>query len=290
MVIVEIPQYIRKVKFSEKQREQYYEWNGKTIKAKGKEVPKSFLSEEGKKNVVLREGNVLCSDLKLDYALGTFINNKLQFIYTPDDKIYKPESKALEQCNTICLIDINTQQKIVANPTKAGTPKYEIIRGQDFYNSAIREHSRGTIMQAIKNSFVSYVKDIDIINDYPIRIKCYLYDTVMNAFDPTKDKTKAGGRWDVGNRCYPYSKAFLDLLATGSNGEQKLFEPKIKDDDRLHVTEDPQGGIFCPIDDTNNRKLVFVIAKDDEFFQSKISVYENERLELIKKCKHYGTR
>lgn len=292
--IIEIPQYIRQVKFSEAQRPVYWEWNGQTIKAKSKKLLQKFINPACADNIVMREGDVIIDDLRPEYALGVYRADVLISIRYPDGRIDELRhsitwNKAMREATPKhILIDATLKEKVIANTTKVGTPRIEIIRGQDFYNNRIQEHARGTVIQAIKRSFVDYCKDIEPVTSYPVRVKCYLYDTVKNVFDGNLQDV-AGGRWDVGNRVYPYAKAFLDLLSTGRIGDEVVMEPKLFDDDRLHVTEDPQGGVFCPIENEANRKLVFVIAKDDVEFKNVIADIEAERLLLIQNCKHYGT-
>ena len=54
---------------SEKQLPIYYEWNGKTIKAKNKPVPKSFLAVTG---TIIGQDTI--ENFKRDYVLGHLIN------------------------------------------------------------------------------------------------------------------------------------------------------------------------------------------------------------------------
>lgn len=252
-----IPEYIREVQTSKKQRPSYYEWNGTTIKGKKKKLLLQYLKPQFKDAL-----NILPEHLKEEYCIGVFNGTKfigtcktLQSILT---NFINPKSNY-----KFIVVNSITAEKIIANTNQLGKPKFQLIKGQDIFSGNLREHLRGTIFQAIKQSFVPYVKDMPIITDYPVRIKMYIYDTVKNYYDNTQ-KNELGGRWDVGNRAYPYGKAFLDLIVTGTDGTNKVMEPKLIDDDRLHVTEDPQGGVFCPLRNNNDkrRKLVFVIEKD----------------------------
>mgnify|MGYP001559040161 CR=1 FL=1 len=61
---------------SEKQLPIYYEWNGKTIKAKNKPVPKSFLAVTG---TIIGQDTI--ENFKRDYVLGHLINGKIKFFY-----------------------------------------------------------------------------------------------------------------------------------------------------------------------------------------------------------------
>lgn len=277
MVIV-IPNYIRKVKLSEKQLPIYYEFKDGYIKAKNKLIPDRYLSEEGLKNKILNEGKTNAGDLKQGYDLGVFRNNKYigQFASKDEDRYY--------------LINSNNE-RIISNPRRVGTPRLMVINGQSIYSGALKEHARGTIMDAIKSSFAPYLQNTPKITEYPIRIRCYLYDTVKNEFDNSKDLEAEGIRWDIGNRMYPYMKAFADLLTIGGKFKGVTIDKILEDDDRLHLVEDG-GCVFMPIEKSENRKLVFVIGKIGEDFNKAIEPYEKEQLWLITNNKYYkdGTR
>lgn len=275
---ITIPQYIRQVQTSKKQIPSYYEWNGSTIKGKKKKLLQQFVKRGfGYNNCI----NILPEYLLDDYCIGVFDNNKLVSTCSNLGEIinmYNPKTT-----NKYIVINKKTKEKIIANKSQIGKPKFQLISGQDIFSGNLREHLKGTIFQAIKQSFVPYVKDMPIISNYPVRIKMYIYDTVKN-FNDTTLKDERGRRWDLGNRAYPYGKAFLDLLVTGTDGTNKVMEPKLIDDDRLHVTEDPQGGVFCPLrtNDDSRRKLVFVIEEDkrkiiknNQYYNGK---YENDKL------------
>jgi hypothetical protein len=300
MVIIEIPNYIRTVKLSDKQNAKYFEYKDGIIKAGNKPLFQKYIKNEDKEVIVLNDGRIYPNNLK-DCRVGVFFDKILVGYVTnrfDKIKITTTNSKILSKIDNLfinnqnvrdyykfILVD-NEDNKILANETQVGKPRIKIISGQNFYNSTIREFERGAIMNEIKKSFIPYVKDLPIIDFFPVRIKLYLFDTVKNVFD--KSKEGVGQRWDVGNRTYPYAKAFLDLICTGSDGQINHFEPKLFDDDRLHVTEDPQGGTFCPIADTKDSKLVFVIAKDDENFHSVIKPIEDARQTLLANSKAYS--
>lgn len=292
MIRVEIPDYLRQIKVSDNQIPIYYTWDGNTIRSKKRPLPEKYIQEDFREKIKEdTKGIVLPQYLKKDFSIGIFKGDRLQGIL---DRVEKDKTESIrwiirdeELPKTVrnknrkyCLM--KDSERILANPKVVNTPRILTIRGQDLYNNKVKEHLRGFVIQSIKQSFVPYVKDIEIIKDYPVRVRCYLFDT----FDNVLDKNK--GRWDVGNRILPYSKAFLDLLATGSDGQTKYFEPKLIDDERLYVTEDPQGGVFCPIPEGHQSKLVFVIAKDDETFSENIKEIEQERLNLLKNHPKYG--
>jgi hypothetical protein len=278
-IVIEIPQFIRRVKLSEKQRAKYFEWNGITIKGKGKKLPISFYKD--KKNIPL---NTDISHLKDDFFIGIYKNNK--FISMTRDLNILPNLKQIQNNYNnnkkynykLCTIKDNLIIPVLCNPKTVNTPKWYLIKGQDIYSGVINEHQRGFVMSSIKNCYLPYIKPIPVINKYPIKIDCFLYDTIKNFYDKSKEE---GQRWDVDNFMYPYLKAFPDLL---------VAEGKIKDDDRLHLPSTIKTE-FIPIKDHHNRKLVFIITEDKreeikeikEFFNLKnANTYESEDLDLIK--------
>lgn len=284
---VEIPNYIRKVRLSESQNAKYWEWDGKTIRCGSKKLLKKYIKEDALNEIIMNNGNILPSQLKEQYFIGKF-NSKRKLI-DHAKFCFNINGIGDKGCSFILIEKIDDGfEKVIANDKKVGTPREMVINGQAIYNGAMSNHVRGKIMQEIKKSFASHIEALPYIDEYPVRIKCYLFDTVKNAFDNSKDLESQGQRWDIGNRIYPYSKAFLDLLTTGTDGTNILFPPKLLDDDRLRVTEDPQGGIFVPIEQGETPKLVFMIVSDDDNYLESIRPIEEERLTRLKNNKHYA--
>lgn len=240
-ILIEIPKYIREIEVSKKRREIYWSWTPNGIVAKNKKLSDKYVKDT--RAVIDNYGKVLPEHLKDDYALVNVKGSIVQG-YSLNPEFH------LSEGYKVLLADKKTYQPIVANPNVAGKPNILQIKGQDMYNGKVREHAKGTIMKAIQNSFRPYVKLIPPITFYPLKITMELYDTVKNIYDRSKDPL--GGRWDVDNRAYPYLKAFPDVL---------YQEGIIKDDDRLHITC-PPATEFCPIDNTEDRKLVFIIEQD----------------------------
>ena len=265
-----IPKYIRKVKMSESQRPIYYEFDGKTIKAKSKKLLQIYI--EDKKEVTRNYGNVLPRHLKADFCVVFYYKGKVYRSYSEyaieyTSKRRRNRSKGLsedrfrEEAKRL-LYDNANKELVVANIRHVGTPRMQIIRGQDFYSGNLREFARVTVIKAIKDSYIPHLpKTLPIV--YPIRMTMEIHNTIKNEFDNTKEG--AGRRWDIDNHAYPYAKSFVDCLT-----EQGL----IVDDDRLHITQ-PPAAIFCPIEDYNDRKLVFRIFHDDR--------------KIIQTNKHYAT-
>lgn len=243
-ITITIPQFIRKIQVSEKQRAVYYEWIGTHIKAKGRKIPVKFFKN---KLVGATIRFPLIEDLKDDFCIVCFNGKKVVQEITKTDELPRG---ILTSPLKYYLCKRETHLPIVANPKKAGKPKNYLIKGQDIYSGNLREHFRGMVMDKIKECYYPYIKDLPVIDCYPIKIECALYDTVKNAYDKTGD---LGQPWDVDNFIYPYVKAFPDIL---------VREGKISNDDRLHLPSSIHVN-FYPIKDHSKRKLVFTISKDE---------------------------
>lgn len=244
---------------SEKQRAIYFEWNGLYIKGRNKTLPISFY-----KNKFDIPVHTKIEDLKDGLVIGCVKNGKVVSTYRDTELL--PTS--LQNNNLkyyLCKTNGNKFEPIVCNPKKVGTPNMYLIKGQDIYSGNLREHQRGKVMDAIKQCYLPYIKDLPVIDSYPVKIKCDVYDTIKNFYDRSKD---LGQRWDVDNFAYPYMKAFPDLLVSLK---------KLKDDDRLHLPSSIHVD-FVPIKNHDNRKLVFTISIDDrEEIKNNIDFQEYHR-------------
>lgn len=260
-----IPQYIRRVKMSEKQIPIYWKFDGKHIKAKNKDLPNKYFTKEGLEAKILNNGVIKKEYLKKEYT----------FLHTLGKK------------TETFLIYNSNNQKVLANPLKVGTPRIKMINAQDIFSGKIQSFEKEAIMYKIKQHFAPFIQNMSAleVSMYPVRIRLYLYDTVKNYHDRSL-QDDSGTRWDIINRSYMYMKAFGDLLVEGLK-DKSINVPKILiDDERLFLTEDG-GCVFMPIDKHENRKLVFVIGKDDEKFNESIKDLENEHVWLIKNNRFY---
>lgn len=241
---IEIPKFVRKIKVSEKQKARYFEWNGIFIKG-NKPIPISYFKD--KKNI---PKHPMLEHLKDEYSICSFKNKKYRNIFKASSQLPKT-SVLLEEFKDLKFYLCKNNIPILSNPTKIGTPKYYLIKGQDIYSGNLREHFKGMVMDKIKQSYFPYVRDMPVIDVYPIKIDCELYDTIKNPYH--KVDHHLGQRWDIDNYVYPYMKAFPDLLTSLK---------KIKDDDRLHLPS-AIAVKFIPISNHEDRKLVFTISIDD---------------------------
>lgn len=279
-ITVEILKHIRKVQLSNSQRPVYFEWNGLTIKGKGAKISKKFFSNKN-----YDEKRITLTDLKDNFVLIAYKNNEI--VAALDKNYILPDAATLfeskikyklakivnkqdvfnptKHIGITALKSATNYELIIANPTKVGKPRIYLIKGQDFYNSKIKEFQRGFVMDKIKENFLPFIENVPVITEYPIRIECHVYDTVKNYYDNTNSNEGLGSAWDIDNYAYPYMKAFPDLL-------QK--HGKIKNDDRLCITQ-PPSPIFVPIDNHEDRKLVFIITKDEREVITSNKIYQD---------------
>lgn len=253
---IEIPNFIRVVRMSEKQQPKYFEWNGVFIKGKNKNLPVKFYRD--KKNIIDKPQ---IEDLKDGFMMGHLIKGVIGTTYMNTTLIPKEISTGKI---VLCTIEEKKIIPIIRNPKTVGKPRDYLIRGQDIYNNFLDPFSRGKIMEAIKNCYYKYVKGIPVITDYPIKIEVELYESIKNPYD-NGNINGIGQHWDIDNYVFPYMKAFPDLLV-------KLG--KIKDDDRLHLTQTP-GVKFIPVEHHNQRKFVFIISKDDRPEIAENNIYKS---------------
>lgn len=170
------------------------------------------------------------------------------------------------------LVDLESGERVVRNPIAAGTPRIITINGQKIYNGEIKEQLRAKILREIKDSFKPYIEELDPIDDiesFPLCIRMEIHDTIR----------ESGGNqfWDVDNRSFPYIKAFQDCL-TGNKDKTGKCRNKviIPDDMNIFITQ-PPAPKFIPVDDEKDRKLVFIIEKEDD---ERVLKHKGYQLEL----------
>ena len=146
------------------------------------------------------------------------------------------------------LVNKATGERVVANPRAAGTARYQVINGQQFYKASIHNATRRLIIEGIKDNFRPHLKDMTPVEmeHFPVHIEVELHDHIIDS--EIRDQL-----WDMDNRFYPYQKAFQDLLTE---------EGIIPEDNIMYITK-PPCPVFVPIDDGETRKLIFKIVRDD---------------------------
>lgn len=133
-------------------------------------------------------------------------------------------------------------EKIIANKRTVGTPNYWVINGQKLF-SGTDMYLRSKVFAEIKKYIYPYLSKINPIEYYPIGIKLDIYEI------PGK------WEWDIDNHSYIWVKNFTDCL-------QIL---KIIPNDNISFVRSNGQADFHPVNDENDRKLVFTIYKHEKY-------------------------
>lgn len=190
------------------------------------------------------------------------------------------------------LVDQKTGERVIKNSNQAGKSKHETITANKLHRLTMPDYVRANILSTLKKQFIPYVEKLEPITTLPIIIELEVQDTYKDEI--IVNGKKANDRdWDLGNRVMFYNKVFEDVL-TGcimdvETGEIQIKKGKkqpvrvkqttskviISDDHRGYVTGTP-GAIFTPIDNTEDRKLIY-------------RIYHDQR-EVIQNNKYYGKK
>jgi hypothetical protein len=122
---------------------------------------------------------------------------------------YKEFKSSTSKEKKLILINLETKEKVIANPKVHGTEKWKVINGQKIYNGEISKWDRAKMVNTLK----VYFKELELFKglsvndgDYPVAIFYTFYDTFQN--DPTLE-----GK-DLDNHAYIYGKCFQDVLVS----------------------------------------------------------------------------
>jgi hypothetical protein len=249
MIIIEVPDYIREIKLSNSQRPVYFEWNpiSNEVKSKKKGVLQKYVKDI---NLFKARGNKMSiNNIHANYCVVILHKNEIIGEVNKDEsfRFYLTHKTYTQDKLKFCLAT-KDKQLVIANPNQVGQPNIRPIKGQDIYTSG--EFIRAAVIGEIKRSLIKYLKDLPVIKEFPLKITLEIHDTIKAWTDNSADEI--GRHWDVDNRAYPYCKAFPDVL---------MDLGKIPDDDRLRITQPPHP-VFVPINEGEQRKLIFIIEKD----------------------------
>lgn len=136
--------------------------------------------------------------------------------------------------NRSFLVEFESNLRVIANPKAAGTPRFQMINGQDIYNGNVAKHTRNKIVSAIKDQFKPYIKTLVPVKDYPIEITLSIEGEL--------------GGFDLDNRSGPYLKCTQDLLT-----EETIIEDDNVNFIRRIILE------FIPIENEEDRTLTLTI-------------------------------
>ena len=158
--------------------------------------------------------------------------------YTKKSKIPK-KYQGLPFNNKGILVD-KLGNPVIANPRVVGTPRLKKVNGQDFYKGTDSPHIRSKVVNEIKSFLKPFVKGIEPITTYPVQIKLEMHDVI------------GVGNWDLDN-LWIYNKCMQDVLVdTGVLAEDNV----------MYVTA-AAAPEFYPVDNEDDRKLVFKIYQDE---------------------------
>lgn len=158
--------------------------------------------------------------------------------YTKKSKIPK-KYQGLPFNNKGILVD-KLGNPVIANPRVVGTPRLKKVNGQDFYKGTDSPHIRSKVVNEIKSFLKTFVKGIEPITTYPVQIKLEMHDVI------------GVGNWDLDN-LWIYNKCMQDVLVdTGVLAEDNV----------MYVTA-AAAPEFYPVDNEDDRKLVFKIYQDE---------------------------
>lgn len=180
----------------------------------------------------------------------------------------------------IYLTEIETKERVVANPRAAGTPRLITINGQKIYNGEASKHIRNKILSAIKESFAPYINKMNPVplENFPLRLELEVHDIIR---EPSSNSL-----WDLDNRAWPYIKAFQDCLTGNADKKGKKRNKQIIPDDNVLWITQPPVPKFVPVDSEEDRKLVFTIVRDTD----KRVKNNKEFQEQLKQAKYEITR
>jgi len=274
LIGITIEEYTREIEVSKKQNPKYFYWDGTTIRAKGKKVWKKLLKKGSEKAIALNDGNITPAHLRDGYEIWGFKGSKAFSILSyVEPTIYETHfapltEKQKKRKTKYFLVDGDTGERIIANPTQVGTSKTLVVSGQGLYSGIYNPFQRNKMVDDLKEMYYQKFLTIDwnmiekmrkiVAQNYPIWITVEIQDTVKKFNDKTKEGH--GRRWDVSNLAYPYLKTFTDFLVEGYDKTKHKIPPIIEDDDRLHVIGD--GSFFTPIDEGEKHKIIFSIYAD----------------------------
>lgn len=194
-----------------------------------------------------------------------------QGIREPDgiNYFWKDFSRIRQQNKKMVSFLVNEkEQLVIANSTTVGKPRIININAQKIYNGFMGKHARNNMMSAIKDQFRQFAMSYPQIKVYPLIIECELWDTLIDVdFD-------SGSNWDVGNRVGVYNKGFEDVL--------KAKDLNIIIDDSVWFVTGSPGALFCPVETTEERRLVYKIYADRRPIIVNNKLYQEKLKELLK--------
>ncbi len=163
----------------------------------------------------------------------------------------KPKKYADYKYNKDGILIDSLGNPVIANSKSVGTPRFKKINGQLFYQGPDSPFLRQKIVSQIKESFKKYVKGTPPIKALPVQIDMEMHDVVGSK------------NWDLDNT-WIYFKCFQDVL---------VDQGVLPDDNILFVTK-AAAPEFFPVQEEEDRKLVFTITTDTREIIQTSEVYK----------------
>lgn len=269
-MIVEMPQYPRRILLSKKQKPVYFEIrpDGQIVSTNGKAtLPLKYIVKNCQDMAKLNRKYITTDWIKSEIACATLYQNKLHLLGSAYQKgSWYP--MATRRTIILCTFENETLTPILGNTTQVGKPRYQRINAQDIY-SGLHPSIRGNIVQQMKKFMLPFVKDQAPMTKFPVKVMLVLTDSIVNQLDEDGEANVNYSKWDLDNRAYLWHKCFMDLITTGKTGEKdkdgntiQYFEPLIPGDDIRYVTG-CGGTRFVPCH-SDNRKLTFMVSYDGD--------------------------
>lgn len=136
-----------------------------------------------------------------------------------------------------------TGEAQLANPKLVGQPRYWVVNFQQIWNGSVKEHGRSNrvdkLKEALERGIVLYSNTLAAIEEYPVAIEIYIYDTEFPV--------------DVSNRGVIYIKVIEDILVTRGI---------LKDDSAQYVND--SGRVkYIKVEDKKDKKMVINILSSN---------------------------
>lgn len=161
-------------------------------------------------------------------------------------------------------------ESVVSNTRTVGKEKKWKINGQSIY-VGMNPNLRAKVMKEMKKYLYKYIRPIPNLEDTPICIELEIHNVpgVKNKYGEIVRS------WDLGNQEFIWLKCFEDALCGNVDFEsvninskivkvpmREQYPAKLLDDSVLYLNK--RICSFYPVDDTNDRKLVFKIKTNND--------------------------
>ena len=174
-----------------------------------------------------------------------------------DQTRYKWKPEKTSKGVKVYLFDNSTGKKVLKNSRSVGTPKDKTINNQAIYNQSVMYNDRNKMIQQLKEFLVPFVAKLDVIKieDLPIRIEAEVHRPIL---------AENGMPWDVDNHFGLYQKAFQDVLQGNKDRYGKPRSKVVVPEDHNLIISKPPSPLHIPVHTEEERKLVFIIQKEND--------------------------